>query len=218
MLKITGKIETAQVRKITEAMGLYAKATRKDSEAILNRFMKNVTIYASSKTPKANPTRIEGQLRRVLGHRIATAKGKRLKKPKPITVPTSLARAIVLKRLRDAGKPLPSSAEITRLSEALVKSRLRGVGFSKAGFIPALRAFGAPISKAGAKQFGPDRGSGQKATPASLRAQLINSAPEIEAIAGPALAAAVREATVDMMTYAKRKLAERAAKTNARMK
>lgn len=215
-MNLAGGFSARDLARVRSVLELHAKATGKDVELSLNRFMRNVSIFASAKTKKADVAKIERDLRRMIGTRIAGASGRRLKKPKPIITPTSLARAIIVKRMREAGEQL-TNAEIVKRTEALVKARVRSAGFHKAGYIPALREFGAPASRSGAKAFGPPKGTASKATETKLRASLRNFATGVD-LQGDALAAAVREALVDMETYAKERLAKRAAETNKKLK
>lgn len=203
------------MQRVLETLALYKIATGKDLADTLNHFGKQVAIFATYHTDKADKTKLEGQLRKVLGHRIASKSGKRLKKPKPITAPTTLARAIIVSRMRKKGEIL-TSREIDAQVDRMIKARLIAIGYHKAGWIPALSEFGAPISKAGAKAFGPPAGGASKATESRLSAMLKNFAEKID-IQEAALDKAIREARIDMKTYAKAKLAKREAETNRKI-
>jgi hypothetical protein len=209
-MKVSATLDRAQIKKAIDALRLYQQATGKDAEKTLNRFMRNVAIYSSAKTPKADAEKIKAELATVVAMRFATKTGKRLKKAQEIRKPTTLARAIVVARMRRKGESVTSQG-IDEAAKKLVNGRIKSVGYHKAGYIPAFREFGAPLSRSGAKQFGPPVGTGSKATVSRLRATLTNFAPAIDKVGRAAFETAVREATVDMETFAKAQLDKRSA-------
>lgn len=209
-------VDPNEIRRIQEAMRLYQIATGKDFAEILNRFGRNVAIYSSAKMSKAKRNIIEGQLLDVIGHRLPRVRNGKKGRPTPITVPTTMARAILVKGFRKRGEPIPRSAHLATLARQMVRQRVRSIGYHKAGNIPALKEFGAPASKSGAKQFGPPRGKASKADAAKLSASLSNFARGIN-VQQAAWDQGIREARLDMEKFARSKLAETAKKTSQKI-
>lgn len=218
-MKIRVSVPDREVSHIVRTLELYRRATGKDLEATINRFMRNVAIYSMAHTPIASRDGIERELRRVIKSQVYTKKGNLRKKPRAVKVANTVARAIYVRNLRRAGID-PSKTdpgEISRGVEKMIDKRLRGVGYHRAGWIPALRKFGAPLL-GGAKAFGPAKGSASKATETRLRAEMSNFAKAIDIVGDKAFRTALRDAQVDMESYAKGLMTKRTAETNSQLR
>lgn len=214
-MRISGGVDPAEVRRVISALETYRRATGKDLEDTINRFMRNVAIYAIAKTPIAKRDGIERELTQI----VTTTRSGRNRR-RPLRIANTRARAIYVRNLRRRGIDPSSTSpgDISKGVDQMIKSRLRGVGYHRAGWIPALRKFGAPLLQGGAKQFGPAKGTASKATELRLRAEISNFAGAIDKVGRPAFDQAIREARVDMMTYARKRLAQRATETTKKLR
>lgn len=187
-------------------------------------------------THKADADRIRrelgGEMQSVIGKR-----GKALKRKKlgfSGSYSTSLAVALIIAKLRKAGKQIPDAKTLAEMGLALIRSRLRSVAFIRSGWLPALKKF-ARFSKytrigrdLSGKQYGQAKGGATVASKSQgwkATAIFWNSAggeakhkDAIRKYGEPALAQAFRQETASMKEYMERKMKEGARKLGIRVK
>lgn len=216
-MNVSAQADKRSLNALLGSIKTYEQASGKDTADVVNHALKQVAIFWSHHMPMADRTKIEDGLRRVVAYQIA-GKGKkyrRLKKAKAIKKALPLAYAIVLARAKRKGEKIPAG-DLTARANRMINARKSSAGFNRAGIIPALRAFGAPLKNAaGARQIGRPKGTASKATAARLVAKLSNKVKTVAAIGKPSLDTAVAEAAVDLRKYAERKIAQRVAAFNA---
>jgi hypothetical protein len=175
-----------------------------------------------------------GEMQSVIGKRGKSLKRKRLGYSGGYSM--SLAVAIIVARLRKAGKPIPSAKVLAEMGLNLIRSRLRSVAFIRSGWIPALRRL-AKFSKYGrikfeagdtGRQYGIAKGGVTPATrTGGLNARVIfwNSAGggakhkgALQKYGGAGLDAAFRQETASMREYIERKMREGAVKHGIKVK
>lgn len=213
-MHVSAKVERRSLRSLVDAIKIYERASSKDLADVVNHALKQVAIFWSHHMPMADRNKIRNELQKiVLSTR--TAKGRLRKKAKRVKTPLPLAYAILLARAKAKGEKIAPN-ELKARANRMIGARVRSAGFNKAGIIPALRAFGAPLRNAGgAQQIGRPKGSASLATEARLRARLVNSVKTVGKIGQPALETAIVEAAADLQKYAEKKIADRTAKFNA---
>jgi hypothetical protein len=167
----------AAERAFSKTLREYTRLSSKTAEDALNRTAKDVAIRAISKTPKADASKVRASLK---------------------------ASGLAYKLLKKTGL---KREEIKKKAAALIRARVRSVGYIKAGWYKAARAFG---GRGGTTRPGglAAQGSGEKATSRKLTATLINKTRGAVEVSGQPLAAAIEEKRKDMMVYIARKLRE----------
>ena len=227
------------------------------SQNDFNRTLKNYLEYSGRTLPEAlnekayficsaaiqNTHKADADtIRRELGGEMQSVIGKRGKalKRKKLgfsgSYSMSLAVAIIVARLRKAGKQIPNANALAAMGLDLIRSRLRSVAFIRSGWLPALRRL-AKFSKYGrikfavgdtGRQYGIAKGG---VTPAArtggLNSRVIfwNSAggeskhkDALNKYGGAGLDAAFRQETASMSEYIERKMREGAAKVGIKVK
>lgn len=183
-------------REFHQAMNQYAKATKKDSEEILNKAALNAMINpkygAIANTPKAD----RGEITETL------------------TGPDRLAIKLASKRLAGSEKKGKWQKQVGRKARRIVSRRKSAAGYIVAGFISAGGDVGGRRRQA--SKFKEKLGKGKKATEQRLMATLINYAEGADIVAYNILIAAIRGAALDMKDYADRKLSKTANKYSGR--
>lgn len=210
-MKISVNVNPAEVARINSVLDVYQQATRKTTADVINKFQRQVAIFASAHTSKADKQKIESELKQIISVRTTTKSGKALKRAVVKWKDSTLARALVVKQLRDKGinpSSLPAG-EITRRARAFIAARMKSVGYHKAGWIPALRKFGAPVP-AGIRAAKSPPGAAWKATQSRLSSTIQNTARGVEKVQQGALDQAISEAMIDMETYARAELRKQA--------
>jgi hypothetical protein len=219
-MEIDALLSPQDLARVGETLSLYAQATTKDLPDISNRAARQAAIFASSKTPKADPNRIQEELRRTVAYQVFAKKtGKRLKKARAITKRTRLANAIVWARAVANGEKI-TSAIAEKRGAKMTAGRKSAVGFLKSGYIPALEKFGARRLKDG-RQRGKPKGAAKKATDENPEAMVSNQVQGrqggvIVKMGSAAMREALRDVDRDMRAYAEKKLAKRTAEANGR--
>lgn len=210
-------IDPKEIANLKKTLDLYAQATGKDLVEVVNRAGRQVAIFATNKTPKADPAKIDRVLRRHIGHQIVGKSGKRFKKAKKIyEYKNALAGRIILKRAKERNESL-SDDEVEKRAKAMIAGRKRAVAFIRSGYVPAIKAFGGKLR---GNQRGKPKGSGSVATERRIVATITNNVQGRKGgaavkVGQAALNAAVREVEADMRSYAQKKIDERTAKANA---
>ena len=171
------------ISQIQKAFEEIKRATKKDGKDILNRAGRNVCLRAIKDTPRADAAKI-----RALDPRIFIA--------------------AVVKDL--AGRKV-SRAEFNDLVKKKRAGRARSVGYIKAGWANAAKAFGAKGGKVSSKGLAAE-GYGKLATENKLVAVLANHARGASQVGSDALQGAINFVAKDMAAYAKRALAKTFAK------
>lgn len=218
MPAVTGTVDLAP---LDAALKTYAGARKIELPKALNRAGKNVALRAVQFSPAVGAGKIAAELRVVVAVLALTKTGKTRKKRKEIHEPTTLAKAIILARLRKKGidPRQVSAAEIQKMALKLAASRIKSANYLRAGWLPAAKAFGAGAARAGVKQWGRDRGVGILATAEQMVAELRNDVPTKwkagspgyeKAVAG--LQRAVDYVAGDMLDFATKALDAAAAK------
>ncbi len=213
------ELETAR---FSAALRLYLEVTSKGLPEALNHVGGDVALRAVQFTSHADAVAIATELGALHAVQVFTKGGTRLKRPRPITKPVSVARAIIVSRLLKKGdNPSKySGVQIDAMTNKMLAARLRGINVLRAGYLPAARAFGKG-GVAGVQLLNPDAGSGEIATVDDLLASITNNvaAGPHWAPGAPAYLRAVAELQgaldfkeKDMLEYIDRKLDE-AAKT-----
>lgn len=169
-------------REFTRTLRQYTELTSKDVADAINKKAKDVAIRTISNTPKADPAKIESELRG----------------------PGRGGGQLVYRLFNHRNMTREVAADQAR---RIIRARMTAVAYIKAGWYKAAQAFGA---RGGKTRAGWTRaGSGKRATATKPEAVLTNRTIGATLVSGPALAAAVESVRADMMIYIKRKLSER---------
>lgn len=171
---------TLDTRQLSRAFREVEKATGKAEADILNRAGRNICLRAIKNTPKADGTKI------------------RALDPK-ILVAGAVKRMAGQRALRP---------DFDRLVRKELSRRLRSVGYIKAGWIMAAKAFGGAQNGKVSKKSLAGQGYGKAATEGHLVAILANCARGADVVGNAAFQAAVDFVAKDMVAYAEKKLAE----------
>ena len=132
-------------------------------------------------------------------------------KSKILAVTDRQLAAVIVTRAKKAGKWPMSQKEIKAAMKKERAKRVRASGYTAfAGWSNAAKAMGGKgVKGVDAKRFGKSQarhGSGTKATPARLMAEIVNTAPMAEAIGFDALQQGLDNAAADLEAYATRKM------------
>jgi hypothetical protein len=181
------KIDLAKAeREFAKTMRQYIQLSKKETAEALNKKAKDVLRGnrdggfqgVMALTPKADAAKIEADLRR------------------DGLVYWKLVKKRGLKR-----------AAIEKKAEQIIKARIRGIGYIRAGWFKAARRFGAKGGKT--RKGWASAGYGVKAKPNKTEALFVNKATGAVQVSGPALARAIESVRQDMMKYIARKLKEK---------
>ena len=188
------EITKQSMRGFQSALRTYEKATGKDAADVLNRGVKNTLFKAFRLTRQARV----GQIRRW--------------DPARTTRSSRMLYALLTKQGRSKkGEGLQAAVEKE------FKQRMSARGSLRAGWLPALRAFGGMTR---ARQFrGSQDGTGRKAVASRLVAEFTNVAGDEESAAKilfPVANQAIEAAAQDMTQYAQRKMQQSANRVSAR--
>lgn len=174
-------------------------AAKKEGVVIVNGALKDVAFRAASFTPKADPAQIETSL-----------------------LNDQIALKMVTKRLREQSGNIGGKRVTLKLislrARQFIARRKKVVGYARAGWFPAVRAFGGTIrGTGGARVISPPAklGTASLATSEKLWGEIVNyvfdkmkgkAAGHGRAMMETALQEAVRFVTKDKNEYAQRKI------------
>ena len=202
---------------LTINLRLKLELTQRSLPEVVNKAARDVTLRTVQFSPVADPASIAAQLSAIIGQRTHSKTGRVLKRPRNITKPTDLARAIFISRLWKKGinPHTLSGAEIDAGIRKMITSRTRSVGYLKSGYLTAAELFGGGLP--GVRDFGSHRGTAKLATIDDLFALIKNDVPADEhwrdgssayAQAQAALQAGVDYVAADIVPYIDKKLRE----------
>lgn len=219
MLKV--ELDRVSAQRFTDALRLYAKARRdKDYAYIVNRAARNVAMWAANKTKVADAAKLAWQLGATMSTTIARNTKKngwtRSKKPKAKLewqddFKSSLAARIVNARLKKKGSDLVWGKELKDKAKRLIMARRRSVGFTKSGWLPAIRDISKAIRdmkgmqpQSDASIRGADKGYGLPATKGTVGpvAEIGNNAKGAGTTSAQALTEAMNYVAKDMEEFA----------------
>lgn len=173
-------------RHLLTTFKLYALATGRDAQYILNRATRNVLIRTYMMTPVVPPSQIRDELE---------------------SNPEMVAR-ILSSRGRFAGLNRAQREQVTR---RFINARVRSSGYIRIGWSPAMREFGLRIQRPNPRSHAA-RGFGHRAGGARYTWRTyIGNASRGSTVAGDtALRRALRSVSIDMRTFARRRLIQTA--------
>lgn len=203
---------------IVEAIKLKAQIGPYGFDEVVNKAMKDVALRSIAYTPSVSSAVIAEQTRRQITTRFATKTGKRLKTPKAVYGANTAAVAIMVVRLRKAGKlEGMTGAQIREMALKMVQGRVRSAGYLKSGLLAAAQPFGGGSSSDGAHLYKAP-GGGVLATPEQLVAEIHNDVPVAHWVGGYGAAAyeaaeramqdGMNSVERDIMVYVARQLAK----------
>lgn len=161
------------ISRLDRAIGFYIDATEKIPAEVVNKKMKDVLLHAVPLTPFVSPDKISSELRWQYATLALFKNGTLRKRQKALYKPTTLARKIIVTRLRKKGVNPRSldRGKVDEMIENMISRRRSGAHFLQSGFIPAARAFGAGNVGVGFREA---HGSGTIATPGNAVARALN--------------------------------------------
>jgi hypothetical protein len=201
----TIQVDFNEWRRAAAELSAQSKRTLPD---FINGQAMAVAVQAIKLTRKADASRIEYELGTV-GYTTRTiSKGKRkgqVVKGDRILKNDSLARRILFAHYAKTKKWLTAGATIKDKADNLIKKRLRGVGYIKAGWIPAFKTLSSVVRRKpakasggayGVKQFGAPKGSAIPAKQALglIYATIENSVPGFSKTTEPYAVEGLRQA------------------------
>ncbi len=165
-MKASLAIDKASLRQFNAALRAIKEETKKDGAESLNRACRNVAFKAAEFTPKADPAKIEAELRKdKLGLKIVT---KRLRARVGVSFQTSKGARTVRRVTRK---------QIALRTRQLFAKRKKARGFLRAGWFAAILHLGGTLrgaSRAGERKPDLRWGGAKKATAGSLLAAVVN--------------------------------------------
>lgn len=187
-------------RELIQALEQYQEATNKDMAEVLNRAGRNVAFKAIRYTP----TTLKSDITASLETMVAWQDGHQ--------VPLKYLIANAFRRKR--GQPPVAGSRMRDAVDSLYALRYKTIGYVKAGWLNAARAFGGagkePFSKGLASL-----GYGKKATAFNLNAELANFSRGANLVGSDGLQRAIDETARDMIAFADKKMAATAKKHSA---
>jgi len=222
-VQVKFSISKASQRDFDRTLKSYLAVNQRTLPEALNEKGYFIAGGAIRHTHKADADKIRSELGAAMTSVIGK-RGKALKRKKLSFVGSysmTLAVAVVVAKLRKAGKVIPKASELAEMGLNLIRTRLRSVAFIRSGWLPALRRL-ARFSKYGKlkfempRQYGKAKGGVSPATASQgdfAKCVIWNSAggesKHREAIlkyGAPGLEAAVMEETASMKEYLQGKL------------
>jgi hypothetical protein len=184
------EIDPKTLRNSIAALRAYRKATNKSAAETLNRYARNVLMFAIRFTPKTKLPKIRRE--------VDPVKGK--------------DRLLWKLAAKDGWK---KGAGIGAEVQQRYNRRRSSKGFIAAGFFKALRVFGgrarAPFAGGEAAQ-----GSGRKAKDSRLIAEFVNAATGADKVAFEPLTRAMNDRSADMLRYAHKRMQKDADKVSGK--
>lgn len=223
----TIQVDFTEWRRAASELFATSKRTLPD---FLNGQAMAVAVQAIKLTKKADAGRIEYELG-TIGYSTRTiTKGKRkgqVVKGGRIIKNDSLARRILFAHYAKTKRWLANGATIKDKADNLIKKRLRGVGYIKAGWIPAFIKLSSVVRRKpakatggafGVKQFGIPKGSAipAKQTPGIIYTQIENGVPGYSKTTEPYAVAGLKQALAITAKDMTEELARRLKKDMAR--
>jgi hypothetical protein len=200
------------MRELREAMLLYAKATKKDEVAIINRTARNFAIKVIQRTPKADPSKIEGDLKGLPRETFLGLVFSKMRKS------TKQGRGLV--RLFKANTANGSRQAMALAMRKFIEQRKATSGYIRRGWYNIARTFGAGFAiasdKKGGKGKAVKKSFAKKATEQTLAAVFENMAGGSESVAWQATQQALEATISDMTDYAYRVMQGTAKKHSAK--
>ena len=226
-MQVAFSISKSSQREFDRTLKDYLAVNRRTLPESLNEKAYFIAGGAIRNTHKADADKIRSELGAamtpVIGKRGKALKRKKLSFTGKYSM--SLAVAIVVAKLRKAGKEIPVAGKLAEMGLALIRSRLRSVGFIRSGWLPALRRL-ARFSQYGKlkfempRQYGVAKGGVSPATASQgdwAKVVIWNSAggeakhkQALLRYGAPGLEAAVNEETASMKSYLEKKLRQNA--------
>lgn len=165
----------AQIQRLDDALKLFLEVTDRELPELVNKKLKWVLREAIDTTPAVRPDQISAELRWQYLTLAFFKNGKRRKRPKAFYKFTTLARSIIIARLRKKGHNPRAEAvgEIDKMIENMISRRRSGSAFLKSGWIPGLKALGG--GNVSDVPFRNANGSGFSATAESPVAEAVNT-------------------------------------------
>jgi hypothetical protein len=199
-------------RGLKEAMLLYAKATKKDEVAIINRTARNFAIKVIQRTPKADPSKIEGELKGLPRDTFLGLVFSKMRKS------TKQGRGLL--RLFKANTAGSSREAMALAMRKFIEQRKATGGYIRRGWYNIARKFGAGSAVSGDKRGGKGRpvkkSTATKATEQKLEAVFENMASGSATVAYQATQQALQATISDMTDYAYRVMQGTAKKFSAK--
>jgi len=215
------------ISSLETAFAVVEKTTGRPMAESLNRAALHVIIGSGAGpgamrlTPVASKEKIRADLARSLGGKKASEGAKiyrnqygtfsRRSSRSKGAAGDSLLKYIALARLKRRGIHKPSNEQIQALMNKILSARLSATGYTAfAGWNKAATALGGRgLRGIDPQRFGHSEarhGSATKATPESLMAIIVNTAPMAEELGYEALQQGIENAAQDLLDYAHKKL------------
>lgn len=202
-------IDTSGLR---EAMLLYAKATKKDEVAIINRTARNFAIKVLQRTPKADPSKIEAELKGLPRDTFLGLVFSKMRKT------TKQGKGLL--RLFKANTAGGSRQAMALTMRKFIEQRKATGGYIRRGWYNIARKFGAAYAvskdKKGGKGKAVKKSTAIKATEQQLAAFFENMAAGSGVVAYQATQQALEATISDMTDYAYRVMQGTAKKFSAK--
>lgn len=160
---------TSNIRAFVDQIKATGEASKKPFADLVNKSLRNVAFRAASFTPKGDPSMIEAELLTdKLALKIVT---KKLKKQEGNQVIDRYGNTKLTKTGRAKKHARTTRRLIALRAKQLIARRKKVVGYLRAGWFPAVRAFGGNLRGQGVRIFSPEAKLGS-ATPATIRSLL----------------------------------------------
>lgn len=202
-------IDTSELR---EAMRLYARATKKDEVAIVNRTARNFAIKVIQRTPKAESDKIESELKSLPER---TFKGVLFKQMFNRSRQGSKLMGLFQGNL-DKG----SREALALVAAKFIAQRRASSGYIRRGWYKIARTFGASSAVSSDRKKGGKKevsaSTAKKANEQTLAAVFENMASGSAGVASKATQAALNATVSDMVDFAYRKMSGTAKKFSGR--
>jgi hypothetical protein len=199
-------------RDLRAAMLLYAKATKKDEVAIINRTARNFAIKVIQRTPKADPSKIEGELKGLPRDTFLGLVFSKMRKS------TKQGRGLL--RLFKANTSGGSREAMALAMRKYIEQRKATGGYIRRGWYNIARKFGGGSAVSADKRGGKGRpvkkSTATKATEQQLAAVFENMASGSATVAYQATQQALQATISDMTDYAYRVMQGTAKKFSAK--
>lgn len=200
------------MRDLRAAMLLYAKATKKDEVDIINRTARNFAIKVIQRTPKADPSKIEADLKGLPRDTFLGLVFSKMRKT------TKQGRGLM--RLFKANTAGGSRQAMALAMRKFIEQRKATGGYIRRGWYNIARTFGGNIAVTADKKGGKGRpvkkSSAKKATEQTLAAVFENMANGSATVAYDATQKALDATVSDMTDYAYRVMQGTAKKFSAK--
>jgi hypothetical protein len=199
-------------RALRDVMLLYAKATKKDEVAIVNRTARNFAIKVIMRTPKASPEKIEGELKGLPRDTFLGLVFSKMRKS------TKQGRGLL--RMFKANTGQGSRQAMALAMRKFIEQRKASGGYIRRGWYKIARTFGGGRAVSadlkGGKGRAVKKSTAQKATEQSPAAVFENMSAASATVAWQATQEALDATVSDMRDYAYRVMQGTAKKYSAK--